>query len=616
PDGKLVSKQVKTYLTPSEVGRPEGQVAALDFVPGSITSGLSAVPTPVGTLGFVTSKDAWMPDVIDRLEAQGVDLLLQPEFFAGDLATTEGMWSTDTLKASGYSDLLRHPGFQSFALAEAVGNVFDFSADQQSHIAIRSAKPGGGKWLLGQPPSPGLVGVTPWVVPDPARRGELTAERRKRLGEAGKKLMPGSKVKCADPAKPGPCENGHVEGVLWRDVPVGVPDAPASKVKLMRRRFSAAQPLATGTSPERNAAIAAAGKWVAVVFEQERPEGARVMVAVSQDSGSHWDPATEVAPAAPGDQWWPAVAITRDGAITVAWTASAPARVVFAQGRGAAFGAPQPIDPSAPADLAQWKPALALGSGGVVHAAFVDARTRSADAGLPQAGIYYTRIKAGIPDAAKRLDGGTPAPLAAKMDNAWSPALAVRGSRVLATWLDFTNYDWDVFSRESSDGGDSFDRALDANPEPADIEDLSDSPKPVLTARASFLTWTDFHKRPSVKAPHPLYDIYLAQRDKPPLQADPYGARQVSTVWPSACADGRDILVAFQDSATGVAHIRITRIKRGAKRGHAFVVDNSSAAAYRPALACSGRRAIAAWEDARGGPPRIYSAFAGTSRIR
>ncbi|MEA2495860.1 MAG: hypothetical protein QOJ29_3771, partial [Thermoleophilaceae bacterium] len=42
PDGKLVSKQVKTYLTPSEVGRPEGQVAALDFVPGSITSGLSA----------------------------------------------------------------------------------------------------------------------------------------------------------------------------------------------------------------------------------------------------------------------------------------------------------------------------------------------------------------------------------------------------------------------------------------------------------------------------------------------------------------------------------------------------------------------------------------------
>jgi hypothetical protein len=346
------------------------------------------------------------------------------------------------------------------------------------------------------------------------------------------------------------------------------------------------------------------------------------MVAVSRDGGTHWNPAADVAPAASGDQWWPALAITRDGSMTVAWTASppppaaAPTRVVFAQGREGAFGEPQPIDPAAPTGSAQWKPALALGSGGVVHAAFVDARSRSADAALPQAGIYYTRIKAGVPDASRRLDGGTPAPLASKLDNAWSPALAVRGNRVLATWLDFTNYDWDVFSRESSDAGDSFDRAIDANPEPADVENLSDAPKPVLTAGASFLAWTDFHKRPSMKAPHPLYDIYVAQRDKPPLQADPYGARQVSTFWPSACADGRDLLVAFQDSASGVAHIRITRIKRGAKRGHAFVVDNASAAAYRPAIACSGRRAIAAWEDARAGAPRIYAASASTSRIR
>src|SRR3954469_14557997 len=82
PDGRLVSKQVKAYLTPPELGRPEGQVGGLDLVPGSITTGLSAVPTPLGTLGFVTSKDAWMPDVVDRLEGVHVDLLIQPEFFA------------------------------------------------------------------------------------------------------------------------------------------------------------------------------------------------------------------------------------------------------------------------------------------------------------------------------------------------------------------------------------------------------------------------------------------------------------------------------------------------------------------------------------------------------
>jgi predicted amidohydrolase len=68
PDGKLVSKQVKNYTTPSEVGQDEGVVAALDLVPGAIWGDLGPVSTPVGTLGFVTSKDAWMPDVVDKLE--------------------------------------------------------------------------------------------------------------------------------------------------------------------------------------------------------------------------------------------------------------------------------------------------------------------------------------------------------------------------------------------------------------------------------------------------------------------------------------------------------------------------------------------------------------------
>src|SRR3954454_10800930 len=103
PDGRLLSKQVKSYLTPTEM---PGQ---LDLVPGDVTGGLSAVHTPVGTLGFVTSKDAWMPDVQAKLDEAHVDLLVQPEFFVNDLVAAKGMWAPDTLKASGYSDLLRMP---------------------------------------------------------------------------------------------------------------------------------------------------------------------------------------------------------------------------------------------------------------------------------------------------------------------------------------------------------------------------------------------------------------------------------------------------------------------------------------------------------------------------
>jgi hypothetical protein len=621
PNGKLVSKQVKTYLVPTELGRPEGQVGGLDLVPGSITGGLSPVHTPVGTLGFVTSKDAWMPDVVDRLEAEHVDLLIQPEFFAGDLVTTSGMWAPDTLKASGFSDVQRHPGFAAMALPSAVGNVFDFSSDAQSHIVERLNKPASGQWLVGQPIAPGLTAL-PWVVPDPIRKNESIAERRKLLGEAGTKLVPGSGVKCASPSKPGPCENGQVEGVLWKDVRVGWPDygrVPGHK----KTRFLAARPLSRQAFPERNAAVAMRGRYVVVAFEAQRPEGDRVMVAASNDGGRHWGLAKDAAPDRGGDQRWPAITVTSHGSLTLAWTEGAGpvSRVVFAQGRiagnVAAFAAARPIDPDSPADATQWKPALALGEG-VVHAAFIDARARSADANLPQASVYYTRIGPnGSTSPPVRLSGGRPAPLSAELDNAWSPSIVARGRTVFAAWLDFRAYDWDVISRISSDGGKVFAAAVDSNREPADVENLSDSPRPLLTKRGPIVVWTDFHKRDSVTAVHPLYDTYVAAPGKPPVQADPYGARQVNSFWPSACDSGRDAVIAFQDMATGVASVKITRVRAGTRRGHAFrLSDSPRGAAYRPALACSRGHFVAAWEDTRGGPPRIFAALGALKRVR
>lgn len=623
PNGALVSTQVKNYITPIEVGQAEGQLAALDLVPGSITSGLGAVRTTVGTLGFVTSKDAWMPDVVDRLEEDGVDVLIQPEFFEHDLATTSGMWAADTLKASGYSDVLRHPGFAALALPSAVGNVFDFSADQQSHIAQRLDRPRAGDWLIGQPPGPGLVGVTPWVVPDPLTPDEPIAERRKRLGEAGKKLTPRSGVACPDPAKPGACEGGHVETTLWKDVPVGRPAYhSATGLKRRRTRFLAARALGRKRLPERNAAVAMGGRYVAVAYEQQLSYGSRVLVAVSRDRGRHWLIAHDAVPQAPPPQQWPAITVDGRGRMTLAWvTATTVPRVVFSQGHvtrsGALkFNAPKAIDPDAPADAPQWKPALARDSTGVVHAAFVDARSTSADAGLPQAGIYYTRIRAGTAGPAKRLDEGPADPLAAKLDNAWAPALAVRGRDVIVSWIDFVHYDWDVFSRLSHDGGDAFEKPVDSNPEPKDVENLSDSPKPLFTTGGPLITWTDFHKRDSVDKVHPLYDTYLAAPGKPPLQVDPYGGKQVETFWPSACGYSKDAFVAFQDSATGVPKVRITRVRAGTTRGHAFPLSDTSAGAYRPSIACSGRYFAAAWEDTRTGAARIYATAGSLTRIR
>ena len=584
PSGRLISKQVKTYLTETEL---PGQ---LDLVPGEVTGGLSAVRTPVGTLGFVTSKDAWMPDVLAKLDEAHVDLLVQPEFFTNDLVSDHGMWAPDTLKAAGYNDLLRMPSVRTMVLPEITGNVFDFSADSQSHFALRTdrGKPPRGH-LVGQPDAPGLV-ASPWVAPDPIRPHEPYAARRKRLARAGAALAPGSGVACPDPAVAGPCENGHVEGVFRRDTQVDV------KPRFKHRRGGRGRPLTKGRAPQRNVALAADGRRFAAAWE----ERGRVFAATSANGGRTWSKPRAVAAGQ-----WPAVAISARGRVTVAWCAGR--RVLFA--RGPRFAKRRAL---AAGSGAQWKPALAQGSGDTVHAVWIDERQRSADDDLPQAHVFYARI--GRAGAARRLDMGAPVEAAAKLDNAWAPRIAVHGRRVLVTWIDFQGYDWGVFSRVSSNGGSSFGRETRVTTDAADQEELADSPDPAFVRSKPLIAWTDWRKRASAATkPHQEYDISIASPGGRNRQVDPYGGRQVSTFGPSICdAGGGRALVAFQDASAGTSVIRTVAMRGGVRRGRTHLLSGPGNA-WRPRIACSGGRFVAVWEDERDGPSRLYYS-AGSAR--
>jgi hypothetical protein len=574
PGGRLISKQVKTYLTETEL---PGQ---LDLVPGEVTGGLSAVRTPVGTLGFVTSKDAWMPDVLAKLDEAQVDLLVQPEFFTNDLVADKGMWAPDTLKAAGYNDLLRMPSLRATVLPEVTGNVFDFSADAQSHFALRSSRAHG--HLVGQPDAPGLA-ASPWVVRDPIRPHEPFASRRERLARAGAALAPGSGVACSDPAVAAPCENGHVEGVFRRDVQVMV------KPRFKRHRGGRGRPLTASHAPQRNVALASSGRTFAAAWE----ERSRVFVATSVNGGRTWSKGRAVAAGQ-----WPAVAVSARGRVTVAWCAGG--RVLFA--RGPRFATPRPI---APGPAAQWKPALAQGSGDTVHAVWIDERQRSADDDLPQAHVFYARI--GRARAARRLDTGVPVEAAAKLDNAWAPRIAVHGRRVLVAWIDFQGYDWGVFSRVSSNGGARFGAQRRVTSDRADQEELADSPDPALVGGHPMIAWTDWRKRDSsATKPHEEYDTFIAAPGGRNRQVDPYGGRQLSTFYPSLCdAGGGRALVAFQDSSARTSAVRAVAMRGGKRRGRTHLLS-ARANAWRPRLACSGGRTVAIWEDDRDGPARLY----------
>jgi hypothetical protein len=95
----------------------------------------------------------------------------------------------------------------------------------------------------------------------------------------------------------------------------------------------------------------------------------------------------------------------------------------------------------------------------------------------------------------------------------------------------------------------------------------------------------------------------------------------VSTFAPAiAGLPGGDALVAWQDmsSPRGDGDIFVTRVRRGAGGGRAVRVDDTGTRGWnqwRPALALSSGRVIAAWEDERDGPPQIYFARAKTRRI-
>ena len=587
PTGKLVSKQVKTYLTPIELQ------SQLDLLPGEVFTGLSALKTPVGTLGFVTSKDAWMPDVLDRLDHAGVDVLVQPEWFVNDTVATKGMWSPDTLKASGYSALLRQPSFGSWIEASMTGNVFDYSADAQSAIAVKPRSANGPRGrLLGQALAPGLVAVSPWVVPDPV--STPIVQRRLALGRAGEALLPnGSGPECPAADQAGPCRGGQVESVIWHDVEVG--RAPRlRKLRLQRRGrapFAANRPLARARAAQRDVALAANGRRVWAVFEQ----AGHLRLARSDDAGRRWKRARDL-----GSGDWPAISAGGPRELWLAYDRGDRVQVAHSTDGGRTFRRFAPAG-----DAPQRRPSIAARGAGRAYAAWIDERDRFAEDDLPRADVYGARLTASGPSTPQRLDTApTTSDLAAKLDNDWAPSVAAAGPRVLVAWTDFRNYRWDVVGRLSSDGGATFGAVTQADDVPSDLETLDDTPRAELRAGRPVLAWTDYRKTRD-PLPHPLDDIRAADR-----QIDGHGAAQIVSAAPSLAGG----LVAWQDHARGIGEILVRRI--GATAAPARVGDRGARGnAWRPAVARAGGRAVVAWEDERDGPSQIYVTSAPAARV-
>lgn len=610
-DGVLRGSFDKAYLTEVEQN-PLG----LSF--GAVRD-LEVLDTPVGRIGTVTSKDAWMIDVNDRYDAKGAQLILQPEAF-DQWAFTTDFWAPDGFKAGGFAQVQRNPSFLFNATSCLVGNLFDVTFDGQGAVIgkRRKSAPADLAWI-GQDPDAGFVAVAPWVAADAG--GADLAARRAALVASGLPLLPASGVACDPPLGPGSCEDGYRESIQRVDL-----DLPATGELPPARQPVAAVATAFGSSTridpaagaQRQPRVVADGDRVFVVWQDDRDGRGAVRLAISDDGGAHFT-SRRVSDNAAGSvaELRPAVAFdARRGIVHVAWQEQCRAgdddcgriRLARFDSSGQKLGADVRVDRGADA-AGKWNVALAVDRAGNPLVAWVDERDRSAD-GLPLEHIYFARSRDGGLAFGRnvRVDRGSPVDAAVNLDNKWAPSIAVRPPFIQVAWTDFRNYQWDIYTSRSRDG-----RYFDPNVRVDDgvTERIHDHPALAIDRRGTVhVAWADRQRQEATTDVRYSRSPSGGRRFAASIRID--GGGDAANQWhPSIAVDRDDVLIAWQDNRLGDNDVFFAR---SGDRGVSFAADQrlddsgaDGSEQTRPDLAVDAvtRTAYAVWEDDRFGASAI-----------
>jgi hypothetical protein len=639
--GVLRGSTDKAYLTPLEQP-PPGAAAGLSLGFGSVRD-MEVVDTPVGRLAIVISKDAWMVDVNDRFEAKGATVYVQPEAFDSWAFTTDE-WSPDVFKEGGFAAVQRQAGTVANVSASMTGNLFEITFDGQSAIIGRRRKGpptplGPHNAFVGQNPETAFLALGPWIAPDPGLldpTASLSA-RRTALANDGRLLRPGSGTPCADSLAVGACENGYRETVVWADVDLPEPDVwgPMDETRTAPPAFEEngrVNPPETLPVAQQAPRVATRGKRVFVVWH-ERAAGQLpvVRLAVSADGGRTFAPPVPVSdrPAGTVAELHPSVAV-RGRTVLVVWQEFGDGwnddegRIVSARFdvRGRKRGGDVRVDDGVASG--KWLPQAAFASGRPV-VAWIDERDRGPEGEvLEHVHVARASNRRGTRfDTPGRVDAGEPVALAAHLDNKWHPVLAARGRRVHLAWVDFRNYNWDVFTAASTDGGATFGANVRIDDFPG-VERINERPALALDRDGTVhAAWTDLRAR------EPDTNVFYSRSTDggatfaPNARLDDADAgldldRDVpSNQWhPSLVADRGWLAAVWQDDRAGNNDVWFaTRGAADTAFGPGERVDDTGdgpSAQTRPHLAVSGRgrrrRCHAVWVDDRDGSPDVYHA--------
>ena len=199
PDGALIGTADKVYLTPDE------EQGGVDLSPGDLAA-LRVFPTSAGDLGVAISLDAFRPDVIGSLTAQGCTVLLQPDANGSPWTGKEGLYPAgqtprdQPLAWLESSWQVTHQQQIRYAVNPmVVGNLLDLTFDGQSAITGPETEGLPPRSYALTPPRGGFLALLPWVADGPPEE----------LRQVGRQLAAHSGH---------PRENAYLSGVVHADL--------------------------------------------------------------------------------------------------------------------------------------------------------------------------------------------------------------------------------------------------------------------------------------------------------------------------------------------------------------------------------------------------------------
>ncbi len=634
----------KSYLVPLEVD-------LLTIAPSAVRN-LDVLDTPLGRIGVVISKDAWMVDVNERYDAKRANLLIQSEAFSS-WAFSGSDDGPDVLKEGGFGALQRHPNLLYNVTPALVGNLMEVTFDGQSSVLAKrtGAAPGPlsatNAWI-GQSPDDGFLAVAPWIVDDPgiADPSLTRAERRAHLTAAGDLLKPSSPVVCATTLTLGACRGGYRESVVYADVDtpgervLSAPDAGPRVSTSFGTSVQVNAPEATAVTQRRPRAAAANGSLY-VVWDDDRAGYENVYLAVSTDAGASFAGDVKVSghPAGTVVELYPQIAVDpRHDRVYVTWQEFVngrdddAGRIMLARFdlAGNKLGPDVRVDGDADG-FGKWTPQVVADRSGDPTVVWIDERDPGPD-GVRFEHVYYAhsddlgvtfRPSARVDDVGIRR-GVEPAPLAVKLDNRWRPTVAVRNRRLFIAWADFRDYNWDIYLSRSS----VTQRRPSKNVRVDDfqaLERLNTEPTIVVDQQSGIasVAWTDIRAREADS------NVFFTQATKKNAAAfqparhlddsrlgfDPDVDTPSTQSHPDMKNAGPTLCIAWQDDRGGTNDVYFKRsLDGGATFGADERVDDTGAGSSgqtAPAVAIdttNGTRCFVVWEDTRNGNSDVFVA--------